>query len=546
MGKARFIRHIFLAAIVGTIAALSGCTPRETPVEQATRQGILRIGNGADPEDLDPHIITGVSEARIVQALFEGLVVLDGQTLEPIPGAARAWSVSDNGLVYRFELQPEGRWSDGKPVRADDFVFSLRRALTPPLGAKYAAMLFPIKNAEAFYKGEVSAQSLGVRAVNDRCLEIELERPCPFLFSILAHPIAFPVREDVLKKYGDPFKRGSRWTRAGNLVGNGAFLLKRWSVNDAVEIVRNNAYWDARQVGLNAVHFLPIADQGVEERAFRANQLHITDSVPLNKLAHYRDAQDAHLRQSPWLGSYYYIFNTSRPPLNNLQVRRALSLAIDREALTKIVLKGAHLPASTFVPPGTADYEPPEGEPAFNPEKARQLLSEAGYPDGKDFPSLSLLYNTSDMHRPLAEAVQAMWKKHLGIDIRLINVSWGAYLAMRDAGDFDIARASWVADFNDPSNFFENFGGNNPLNRTHWKNAKFDALLEKAAHSTSHDSRKDSFRQAESILLEETPLIPIFHYNRAFLVRSEVKGWDSNILDQRPLKHVWLVKEPVN
>ncbi len=528
---------IFPAVFLGALLCLSvGCAPRETPAELATKHGILIVGNGADPEDLDPHIITGVSETRIAQALFEGLVMLDGKTLEPRPGAAASWSISDDGLAYRFALQPEGRWSNGGPVRAQDFAFSLRRALTPTLGAKYAAMLFSVKNARAFYEGKLPAESLGIRAVDDRTLEIALERPDPMFLAILAHPIAFPVRADILEKHGDPFKRGGRWTRAGNLVGNGPFALKRWSVNDAVEVARNDFYWDSPHVELMGVRFLPIADQAAEERAFRAGQLHVTDSVPLNKLENYLSTNDHRLRLNPWLGSYYYIFNTLRPPLDDAKVRRALSLAVDREAIARVILKDAHTPATTFIPSGTADFSSPESPAAFDPAKARALLAEAGYPDGNGFPSLSLLYNTSDMHRPIAEAVQAMWKRHLNVDIRLLNVSWGAYLSMRQERDFDIARASWVADFNDPSNFLENFQGDNPLNRTGWKNDAFDALLKNA--TVSPKPRADHFQRAEQILLDEAPLIPIFHYNRAFLVRPEVTGWDTNILDQRPLKNV--------
>jgi len=501
------------------------------------------VGNGADPEDLDPQIISGLAEAHILLGLFEGLVALDGQTLAPIPAAAKSWEVSSDGTRYIFRLQPQGKWSDGQPVRAQDFVFSFRRALAPSVGAKYAPMLFVLKNAQDVYAGKLPPEALGVRALDERTLEIDLEYPSARLFEILASPIAFPVREDVLARHGNPYGRGSRWTRAGNLVGNGPFVLTHWSVNDAVDMRRNPHYWDAAAVGLNGIKFLPIADQSTEERAFRAGQLHITDSIPSGKLPGYRQGGGANVRLSPWLGSYYYIFNTQRPPLNDPRVRRALSLAVDRKALTDVVLKGAHLPADTFVPAGAQDASPPTHADGFNPALARELLAQAGYPDGKGFPEFAILYNTSDMHRPIAEAIQAMWKKHLNIDVRLHNVSWGAYLAQRQERDFDIARASWVADFNDPGNFYENFQGDNPLNRSGWKDAAFDALLADAARTDDHARRQKDFHNAEKILQAQAPLIPIFHYNRAYLIRPEVEGWTPNILDLRPLKNVRLKPE---
>ena len=500
---------------------------------------MLIIGNGTDPEDLDPHIITGLPEAHILWGLFEGLVNLDGKTLAPIPGAAERWEVSEDKKTYRFFLNENAKWSDGVPVSARDFEFSLARALTPSLGSKYAAMLFCIKNARDVFSGKQAPSALGVKALDEHTLEIELERPTAGFLAILANPIAFPVREDVLRAHGDPFTRGSRWTRAGNLVSNGPFSLAYWSVNDKVELRKNPHYWDADKVSLNAIRFLPISDQTTEERAWRAGQLHLTDSIPLNKIDRYRDEPCA--RFAPWLGSYYYIFNTQRPPLDDPKVRRALALAIDKDAIVRVVLKGAHIPARHFVPEGTADFFPPQTGLGHDPELARRLLAEAGYgADKKEFPSLSILYNTSDMHRPVAQAVQAMWKKELGIDVALLNVSWGAYLSMRGEGDFDIARASWVADINDPANFFENFRGGNPLNRTSWKSERFDELLQQAERTDDNARRTRAFAQAEEILDDETPLIPIFHYNRAYLVRPEVKNWDTNILDQRPLKFVRL------
>ena len=521
----------FLCALAAL--AFCGCA-RETPAERATRERVLLVGNGADPETLDPHLLTGLSEARVVQALFEGLVELDGKTLAPIPAAAASWTRDPaDPARWTFRLQPTARWSDGAPVRAQDFVFSLRRALAPTLGAKYAPLLYAIKNARAVNAGEAPPEALGVSAPDTHTLCIQtVDTLAPeTLFNVLASPIAYPVREDVLRAHGDPFSRDGHWTRAGALVGNGAFSLARWSVNDAVQVRRNPFYWDAAAVKLAGIRFLPITEQATEERAFRAGQLHITDSVPVERLAAYRG--DAALRVAPWLGTYYYIFNTTRPPLTDARVRRALALALDKRAICQTVLRGAHTPAESFVPNGTAGVPALDEAPTFDPAAARALLAQAGYPDGKGFPPLALLYNTSDMHRPLAEALQAMWKAHLNLDIRLFNVSWGAYLAARDAQDFDIARASWVADFNDPAKFLENFVSSHPLNRTGWRDAAYDRAVAK------HD-----VPAAEARLRAQAPLVPLFHYNRAYLVRPEVRGWAHNILDRRPWKCVSLEDTP--
>ncbi len=516
-----------------------GCGKRQTPVEVADEQGVLLVGNAADPAELDPHLITGITESRIIAALFEGLVVSDPRTLEPRPGVAERWEVSPDGLVYTFYLRPDARWSNGDPVTAGDFAFSFRRILTAGLGAEYAKMLYPIRGAEAFHKGrEKEFSKVGVVAKDARTLEVTLEHPTPYFLSLLDHSTYQPVHPPTIERFG-AHVRGTRWTRPGNLVSNGPFRLTRWSVNDRVVVEKNPTYWDAATVRLNAIHFIPITNQNTEERAFRAGQLHVTDSVPLGKIKPLREEKSPYLRMDPWFGTYYYIFNTRKPPFNDPRVRLAFALSIDREAVCEHVLGGGQQPARSFTPPGTAGFQP-IATFADAPERARALLAQAGYPEGRGFPAVSILFNTSEAHRPIAEALQQMWQKNLGVSVNLQNVSWPAYLAARRAGEFQIARASWIGDYNDPTTFLECWTSDNGLNHTGWKSTTFDGLLAKAASTADPAARLALLQQAEARLLEEAPLVPLYFYSRVYLIRPSVRGWYPNLLDLHPPKHVWL------
>lgn len=544
-----------IATFVLTVAAavfcmlLASCGNAEPQVLKAAKQKILLVGNSADPSTLDPTLSTGLGEFKILSGLFEGLVRADEDTLRVEPAAAESWEVSEGGKVYTFRLRDGLRWSDGGPLKASDFVFAWRRALNPSIGAEYASLMYCIKNAEAINSGrEKNLSALGARALDSRTLRIELEAPTPYFLNMLYLNIFFPLPEHVLKKFGAAESRNSFWTRAGNMVSNGAFILSAWRINDKVSIRRNPLYWDTKSIKINGVDFFPIGNANTEDRAFRAGQLHITDSVPISRMDSIRAKLSDCLRSEDWLGTYYYIFNTRRPPFDDSRVRRALSMSINRGQIIEAFLKAGQKPAFALVPPNCSNSWRAGEAPHFfeNIAEARRLLSEAGYPEGKGFPKFKLVYNTSEIHKPIAEAIQQMWRENLGIEAELYNLSWPAYLAARRAGDFDVARSNWVGDFDAPETFLGLFESSSGLSHTGYGNPLFDAAMAKARSSADNAERIEALKSAENILMRDMPLMPIYFYSRVCLVSPILKNWKSNILDYHNYRNVdFYISEPL-
>ena len=506
------------------VFALGGCDLGPTNVESGNRDQILHLGNGTEPQDLDPHIVTGVTEHTIISALLEGLTSENPETLEPVPGMAEFWSISADGLTYTFHIRDTANWSNGDPVTAQDFVWSWHRMLSPALAAEYAYQLYPVKNAKAFNQGELADfGEVGIRALDDLTLEVELENPTPYFLSLLSHYSTFPVHPPTILKYGAMDERGTKWTRPGNFVGNGPFNLKTWRLNYIIEVEKSPTYWDASTVKLSVIRFYPIDSVLSEERMFRTGALHATNSVPSSKIKVYKQDQPERISISPYLGTYFYRFNVNRPPLDDARVRRALSMSIDRQAIVDSVTKGGQLPAYSFTPPNTQGYTAPQSIISDDIPAAQKLLAAAGFPDGKGFPELVLLYNTSDGHRQIAEAIQQMWKTALGIEITLENTDWKVYLSRTNALDYDISRAGWIGDYPDPNTFLDMMltGGGN--NRTGWSNKEYDAFIETAASSYDKATRYQAFADAETILDIEAPLMPIYTYTRIGLRDPSVK-----------------------
>lgn len=527
------------------LALLTACSTGERNVEAGNRLGILHFGNGDEPQELDPHIVTGVPESTIIGTLLEGLVLKDPETLEPIPGVAESWVVSDDGRIYTFTLRGNARWSNGDPVTAEDFAWSWWRALQPGLGNVYAYMYFPIANAEAYFNGEIDDFSaVGIKVIDSHTLQLTLTHPTPYFLQLLDHMSMYPVHRATIEKFGAPDQRGTRWTRAGHYVGNGPFQLKEWKLNRLIEVERNPHYWDADQVKLNGVHFHPVQNITTEERMFRAGQLHITGTVPLDKIAWYRERHPELLQVEPYLGTYFYRFNTRLPHLSDPRVRRALSLAVDRESLVRNVAKGGELPAQAFTPPDTRGYTAATELP-FDPEEARRLLAEAGYPDGQGFPVTELLYNTSESHQKIAVAIQQMWNEHLNVNIRLNNQDWKVFLNSVEVGDYGIARAGWIGDYVDPNTFLDMWVSGGGNNRTGWSNARYDELvLRLAPAAADSDTRHGLLQEAETILMDEMPTMPLYVYTSKSLIHPSVRGAPPNLLDHVLFKNVWLEPEP--
>ena len=536
----------YLPAILCVISCLLlfACGNGENNVSSGLASQTLHWGNGAEPQELDPHIVTGLPEHHIIVGLLEGLVLKDPATLEPIPGMAESWDISDDGKTYTFHIRANARWSNGDPVSSADFVWSWWRALQPALGNLYAYMYYPIKNAEAYATGKLDDFSqVGVKAIDAKTLEVTLANPTPYFLQLLDHYSMFPVHRATIEKFGDPSERGTRWTRAGNFVGNGPFILKQWDLNRLVMIEKSPTYYDADKVRLNAIRFYPTENVSTEERMFRAGQLHVTGSLPADKIAVYKKTNPQGLRISPYLGTYFYRINTTVEHLADKRIRRALAMAINRQQIIDTVTKGEQMPAFTFTPPNTLGYTAENGF-AEDLETAKALLAEAGYTNGEGFPPTELLYNSSEGHRKLAVAIQQMWKKHLNIDISLNNQDWKVYLDSVTTGNYQIARAGWIGDYVDPNTFLDMWlteGGNNS---TGWHNDEYDRLIsEDAPAAKERTQRYAHFRRAEAILMDGMPIIPIYTYNSIHLVHPDVKGMPSNILDYAQYKQMYLSEE---
>ncbi len=524
------------------VCCLSACSPKQTPVEIATEKGILLMGNSADPKSLDPALSTGLSESKILRALFEGLVRADDITLEVKPAVATSWKISDDLKTYTFYLDKNAKWSDGSNVVAGDFVFAWRRAINPTIAAEYASLLYVIKNARDIGTGkEKDLSKLGVKAIDDYTLQVELENKCQYFLSLLYHNVFFPLHEKTLKKFGADKFPNAVWTKPENMVSNGAFVLTKWSINDVVSVRRNKHYRDNNSIKLNGIDFLPISNINTENRAFRAGQLHITDSIPPHKIENAKKSAEKTFRSSRWLGTYYYMFNTQRKPFDDVRVRRALSLVIDRQAIIDNFLKANQVPAFSLVPDGCGGFTTSKKIlKQQNIELAKKLLAEAGYPNGKGMPVVKITYNVSEQHKPIAEAIQQMWKTHLGVEAQLYNLSWPAYLAARRNKDFDVARSSWIGDFAEPETFLDMFTSLSALNHASWKNKKFDALMLRSANVGSQEERLQCLSEAEEILIDSAPIIPLYFYSRVYQVLPVVKNWNSNLLDYRDYKGVYL------
>ena len=533
--------HLRFYIILLACASLAGCGQNQSNVEKGNAEQELYIGIGTEPEGLDPHIVTGVTEHYVLLSLFEGLTTVHPETLAIEPGVALNWDVSKDGLRYTFYLDPEARWSNGDPLTAEAFLFAYERILTPAMGAPYAYMLYCIRGAEAFNKGELTDfAKVGLSSPDPHTLIIDLEAPTPYLLSLPTHYTWFPLHKPTVLANGGMTTRISKWTKPGNMVSNGPFTLETWRLNHSIYVIKNPYYNAAETVQLEGIHFLPIATDA-EERAFRADQLHLTSTVPIPRIDWYRENQPERMRFDTYLGVYYYLINTERGPLKDPRVRKALAYSIDRKSLTEHVLKAGQKPAYHFTPPNTGGYTT-EIKLPYNPDLARQLLAEAGFPGGEGFPKFELLFNTSESHATIAVAIQQMWKEVLGIEIGLYNQEWKVYLATRKARKFDIVRAAWIGDYVDPNTFLSLVTSDNGNNHSNWGDSKFDDLIRQAASEQDQATRFALFQKAEKILIDEMPVIPIYFYVRSTLIDEAVKGWYPNILDYHPYQDVYLDK----
>ena len=501
----------------------------------ATAETFLHRGNSGDPETLDQHKTSTTTEAHILRDLYEGLVAY-GADGSIVPGVATDWSISDDGTVYTFTLRDDAKWSNGDPVVAGDFVYSLQRIMTPETGAKYATILYPIKNAEKINKGEVKPEDLGVKAVDDKSLEITLEQPTPFFIDLLAHQTGLPVHPASVEAHGTDF------VKPENIVSNGAYKLAEFIPNAHVKTVKNENFHDAENVKIDGVFFYPTEDRGAALRRFQAGEIQLNNDAPTEQIAFMRENIGDQFRVAPYLGNYYYALNHEDEALSNPDVRQALSMAVDREFLAEEIWGGTMVAAYSFVPPGTGNY----GESAYadykdmsqidREEKAIELLEGAGF--GPDNPlKLTLNYNTSENHKNTAVAIADMWAP-LGVEVSMLNTDLKTHYAMlRDRQDFDIARAGWIGDYSDPQNFlFLVESDNTGFNYARYENPEYDALMDKAAATVDLEKRAEVLKQAEELFMRDLPFIPLMYYGSLNLVSNKLGGYEDNILDVHPTR----------
>jgi oligopeptide transport system substrate-binding protein len=530
------------SAIVGlSMTALLACSQGESNVAAGNRDGVLHFGNGTEPQTIDPHVMSGMPEVNIARALYEGLVVRDPETLQMKPGVAESWEISDDSKVMTFYLNPEARWSNGSPVSAEDFAWSLRRSLHPDMGNQLAYTLFPIVGAQAFAKGELAdPDALGIQVLDQHTLQITLENPDPYFLGTLGTYAAHPVHRATVEAHGRFTDRFTPWTRVENFVGNGAFTLAEWQLNRRLVVTKSATYWDADRVALNAIVFHPVENEASEEKMFRAGQLHYTSGVPLNKIPAYREIVDSPYRQAPWQGSYFLQFNVNRAPVDDPRVRMALAMAIDREKLIATVLQGTELASSALVPAGTPDYTSPNIQ-HYDPDQARTLLAEAGYPDGVGWPGLQYLFNTSENHRRIAIALQQIWKDELNIKISLANQEWKVFLDTINNKNYAMSRRGWIAGDLNPASFLSIFTSESGTNDTGFSNARYDEIMLKLAPETPDMAdRLALMQEAEAIVFQAAALIPLYTYNSKHLVQPSMKGAPGNVLDLLNLKDISL------
>jgi oligopeptide transport system substrate-binding protein len=518
------------AALLLVLLAAPGCARRSGDAASAVATQTLLLGNGAEPEDLDPQVVTAYTDQNILLALYEGLTAVDEASSSAVPAAAVAWEASADGLTWTFRLREGLRWSNGEPLTAADFVQSWRRILRPAFGAEYAYLLYPVRNAEAYNKGTLAdPEKLGLSAPDARTVRIELERPTPYLPILVALPSWYPVNPRVLARFGAMEKRGTAWTRPGNLVGNGPFALEAWQPNARIVVARNPDYWNAATVTLKKIVFFPTEDPSTEERDFRAGQVHITYALPVSKIADYRQRRPELLRVDPFLQTYFLSFNTRRPPLDDPRVRRALSLAIDRDALSRDVLVGAYPPAHALTPPNCGAYTP-RARVGFDPEEARRLLAASGHAGGQGLPPLEVQVRNDNVQPPVLEAVQAMWQRELGVRVSLATLEQKTWLQNQHTLNYTITTSGWAGDFLDPVTFLDLFvtGGGN--NWTGWSDAAYDRAISRAAAEPDPQARLEVFQAAEERLLAEGPVAPLYYGAHAYLILPVVKGWTPALL----------------
>jgi oligopeptide transport system substrate-binding protein len=511
---------------------LIGTTMLMMTASGAFAEMVLNRGNSADPESLDPHKTSTVYEANILRDLFLGLTAQDAKA-EVIPGAAESWTISPDQKVYTFKLRANGKWSDGSPVTAHDFVFSWNRLVNPETAAEYAYLLAPVANAEAITKGEKD-KTLGVKAVDDYTLEVTLNAATPYFLEMLTHQSTYAISKSNVEA------KGADFIKPGNLVSNGAYTLAEFVPNDHIKLVKNPNFFDAANVKIDTVNYIPTEDRSTAMKRLEAGELDVNDDIPTEQLADLKAKFGDQVKIGPYLGTYYYAFKIPKAPWDNVKLRHAISMAIDRDYLAEKVWQNAMIPAYSFVPPGITGYETKtleysETSQIDREDQAKKVLTELGY--GPDKPlKMEIRYNTSENHKNTAVAIQEQLKP-LGIEVTLLNTDTKTHYGhLEQHGDFDVARAGWIADYKDPENFLALCKTGTGNNYSEYSNKEMDDLLAKAAAEADSGQRMKALSDAEGIAMRDLCVMPLLYYSYKNIVMSRVKGWEANIMDVHPTR----------
>ncbi|MBK9521738.1 MAG: peptide ABC transporter substrate-binding protein [Rhodocyclaceae bacterium] len=519
----------------GTLVALFGFTgaSQAADVPPGTKlhpvQNLV-IGNGAEPSTLDPAKVQGRPESNLTVELFEGLVSQDANG-KVVPGVAEKWESKEGGKVWIFTLRKNAKWSDGSPVTAQDFEYAFKRNVDPKTASDYSWYLGKASNVQngiAIVEGKKPPSELGVKALNDTTLQITLEKPVAYLVSTLIHGSLMPVPKKVVEKFGD------KWTDPANIVSNGPYKLSERIVNERIVMVRNPYYWNNAKTVIEQVTVLPINNQSAEYQRYRANAMDVTTDggVPSEQVAQIRKEVPNELTLWPQLGTYYYTYNIKVKPFDDVRVRRALSLAINRDVITKQILSTGEVSAYSMTPAIADGYQAVRHDwealsQAQREGEAKKLLTEAGYGPGKPL-KFQLLYNTNEQHKKIALAVVSMWKRIGPVEVELVNQEWKTFLDTRNRGDFEVTRGAWIADYNEASSMIDLYHSKHGSNDGKYSNPAYDEVIDKAKVTLDPAERLKLYQDAERILAQDFPALFLYHYSNRRMIKPWVKGYGRN------------------
>lgn len=537
-----FVALSVAAGLMAGTMATSYAAVVPAGVELADKQVIVR-NNGSEPQSLDPHKIEGVPESHLARDLLEGITIV-GPEGETLLGSAISWENKDF-KEWTFKIRDGAKWSNGDPVTAEDFVYSWRRLADPDTASPYASYLqyAHVQNVDDVIAGKKKPEELGVKALDDKTLVLTLSEAVPYIPKLLSHPSMSPVNKKVVEKFG------AKWTQPGNFVGNGAYKLKDWTVNERIVLERSPTYWDNAHTVIDQVTFLPISSEVTDVNRYRSGEIDMTyTNLPIEQFKNIQQTMQKDLRVSPYLCTYYYEINNEKPPFNDPRVREALKLSMDRDTIANKIKGMGDIPAYGFTPPFTNGMKAEKPDWYTNMtqeqrnEKAKQLLEEAGYNKSNPL-KFNLLYNTSDLHKRIAIAASSMWKKNIGAEVKLENQEWKTFLDSRHQGAYDVARAGWCADYNEPSSFLNMLLSYSSNNTVHYKNKDFDAAMKKTLQVKTDDERADLYKQAEQIVDKDSAIVPLYYYVNTRLVKPYVGGYTGkDPLDNLHTKDLYIIK----